>query len=281
MGEAMQTLSYSGTFVYLHDNQLETLRIVHARDDNGRRERLISLNGEAREVIRNDETVTCIWPGSRSVNVSKARPRNPLPVDLSTEIGNLRDQYRLSFVGDERVAGMQARIVAIEPVERDNGLLLRSDMTDAGGNSVEQVMFTDLRIIDSMPEEFFKPVLNGSGYTWYRDEYVSLESAALDAADLRWRIEQLPPGFELTAYNRKSRDRDRAVPVEHLVFSDGLATLSVFIEPGGDAPNLTGESRMGAVNAFGRSYDDYHVTVVGEVPIETLRRVGDSVQQLR
>ena len=290
MGHSMQTLSYTGTFVYVHNGRMEAMRIVHARDENGQRERLISLNGEPREVIRNDETVTCIRPGSRSIEVSKSRPRNPLPVALSEDLGRLDQGYQLEFAGEERVAGLPARIIAIRPVDRmrygyrlwidrDNHLLLRSDMTDESGRPVEQVMFTDLRIIDSVPDEFFSPVLSGSGYTWHRDEAVPV---ATDGDDLRWQVAGLPPGFRLTAFNRKSHNQGEGQMVDHLVYSDGLASLSVFIEPAvAGASALDGESRMGAVNAYGHRYDTFNVTVVGEVPVETLRQVGESVSARR
>ena len=176
MSVAMQTLNYQGTFVYLHGSEIETMRIIHSRDESGELERLLSLNGEAREVIRDNNSVTCIWPGTRAVTVSKARPRKPFPASIP-KAEELDAHYRIVTQGEARIAGMPARVVAIQPrdefrygyriwLDRETDLLLRSDLLDNTQRPVEQVMFTELQVVDHIPAERFKPVLSGTGYTW-------------------------------------------------------------------------------------------------------------------
>ncbi|MDH3452201.1 MAG: MucB/RseB C-terminal domain-containing protein [Gammaproteobacteria bacterium] len=282
MSVAMQSLNYQGTFVYLHGGEIETMRIVHSRDQSGERERLLSLNGEAREVIRDNNTVTCIWPGTRAVTVSKARPRKPFPSTIP-DAERLEAHYRIVTQGESRIAGMQTRVIAIQPrdefrygyriwLDRETNLLLRSDLLDNAGRPVEQVMFTELQVLEHIPPERFKPILTGTGYTW-----TSEDSDAQMTPDPMWNVQRLPPGYAMTR-----RDKKPIMPddngVEHMVYSDGLATVSVFIEPLSDSQQrLEGASRMGAVNVFGAVERDYQITVVGEVPAATVQYIAQSV----
>jgi sigma-E factor negative regulatory protein RseB len=89
MSSALQTLDYDGTFVYLHDGKLDAMRIIHQVSDGGQRERLVSLTGSAREVLRDDKAVTCIKPDNKSVMIGKSRPRPPFPV-LPRDLGKSR-----------------------------------------------------------------------------------------------------------------------------------------------------------------------------------------------
>ncbi|MDH3713658.1 MAG: MucB/RseB C-terminal domain-containing protein [Gammaproteobacteria bacterium] len=282
MSTAMQSLNYQGTFVYLHGGEIETMRIVHSRDESGERERLLSLNGEAREVIRDDNSVTCIWPGTRAVTVSKARPRTPFPATIPGP-ERLEAHYRIVTQGEARIAGMLARVIAIQPrdefrygyriwLDRETDLLLRSDLLDDAGLPVEQVMFTELQVLDHIPAERFEPILTGTGYTWTTED----ENSAM-IPDPMWKVQSLPPGYSMT-----KRDKKPMMPddngVEHMVYTDGLATVSVFIEPLGDGQErLEGASRMGAVNVFGAVDRDYQITVVGEVPAATVQYIAQAV----
>lgn len=282
MSLAMQNLNYQGTFVYMHGTEIETMRIVHSRDESGERERLLSLNGEAREVIRDNNRVTCIWPGSRSVTVSKARPRTPFPSTIP-EAARLEKNYRITDHGEGRIAGLPARVIGIEPLDgfrygyrlwldRETDLLLRSDLLDEQGRPIEQVMFTELQVLEHIPADRFKPILTGTGYTW-----VTEDTDAQLAPDPMWKVKSLPPGYAMTRRNKKPMmPNDNAV--EHLVYSDGLATVSVFIEPlGEDQQRLEGGSRMGAVNVYGTVERDYQITVVGEVPAATVEYIAQAV----
>ena len=284
MSHAMQNLNYRGTFVYLHGSEIESMRIEHSRDETGERERLLSLNGEAREVIRDNNNVTCIWPGSKSVTVSKSRPRKPFPAALPN-IAELEMQYRFRSLGEERVAGKLSRVIAVEPrdsfrygyklwLDRESSLLLRSDLLDEMKRPIEQVMFTELEVLDHIPAEHFAPTLSGTDYTWVEEANSSMQP------DLMWKVSALPAGFELTSrYKKPMPPHDNAV--EHMVFSDGLASVSLFIEPiKASESKLIGGSSMGGINVFGVVQDDYQITVVGEVPAETVEYIAKAVVHL-
>ena len=292
MSEASLGLNYRGTFVYLHNGRLEAMQIVHRAAKDGEQERLVALTGDAREVLRDKDNVTCILPNSKAVMVDKSLPRQPFPAALPRDLDELTDTYEFLVLGEERVAGrVPARIVAIRPLDayrygyrlwldRDSHLLLKSELIDrADGHAVEQMMFTDVEILDAVSDAALTPSLRGDGYTWHeqKDRAAADDHSALGESN--WSVTGLPAGFMRTHHNRHVMP-SAAVPVEHMVFSDGLATVSVYIEPRqAGAQGLSGHSNMGAVNALGVQAGDHQITVVGEVPRLTVERIGRSVRR--
>lgn len=289
MSQATQGLNYRGTFVYLHNGQLEAMRIIHRAASEGEQERMIALTGEAREVIRDNEHVTCILPKSKSVMVDKSIPRKPFPASLPRDLDALTDAYQFLVVGDDRVSGLPSRVVLIKPrdayrygyrlwLDKDTSLLLKSDLIDAEGRPVEQMMFTDVQVLDSLPEEELAPVLQGEDYTVLDHADQTTPVKAEESIKSDWSVNGLPPGFVLTYHNRHHM-HSAAGEVEHMVFSDGLATVSVYIEPHQEGKKvLSGISSMGAVHALGVHRGDYQITVVGEVPRLTVERIEGAVQ---
>lgn len=287
MSMAARTLSYEGTFVYLQNGQLEAMRIFHQAGEAGEQERLISLNGSAREVLRDNERVTCILPDNQSVMVDRSRPRRPFPTALPRDLGELASNYDLQVLGEDRMAGKDTRIIAIKPrdnlrygyrlwLDKHTDMLLKSDLTDAEGRPVEQVMFTQFTVHDKLPREQLLPSLGGGNYTWHEEKPGTAEPEK--AIETRWKIASLPSGFMLVHQNRHSMPMNPR-KVEHLVYSDGLATVSMYVEPSAQAgDSLKGVSNMGAVNAYGGQVDGYQVTVVGEVPRVTVELIGQSAR---
>ncbi len=289
MSQAAQGLNYRGTFVYLHNGQLEAMRVIHGVVDGAEQERLVALTGEAREVIRDQERVTCILPKSKAVMVDRSIPRKPFPAALPRDLADLDDNYEFLAMGEDRVSGLPSRIVVIKPrdhyrygyrlwLERDSSLLLRSDLVDADGTPIEQMMFTELQVLDELDTAELKPMLTGEDYTWFgHQEKTPVKTAPAGPAG--WQVGWLPGGFMLTHHNRHAMPSD-AAEVEHMVYSDGLATVSIYIEPANpDKAGLAGSSRMGAVNALGVRLGDHQITVVGEVPRSTVEQIGKSVQR--
>lgn len=289
MSTAGQSLNYRGTFVYLHQGRLEAMRIIHRAAEGGEQERLVALTGEAREVIRDKERVTCILPKSKAVMVDRSLPRQPFPAALPRNLSGLADNYEFLVQGEDRVSGLPARGILIRPrddfrygyrlwLDRDSGLLLKSELLDAAGSPVEQMMFTDIEVLDSVPDADLQPALRGEDYTRERHRAEPPAAAPAIAADNGdWTVAGLPPGFMLTHRSRHAMPASSG-EVEHLVFSDGLATVSVYIEPRGES-GLNGISSMGAVNALGLRHGEHQITVVGEVPRLTVERIGGSVQR--
>lgn len=286
MSDALQTLNYDGTFVYLHDGRLEAMRIVHQASPGGEQERLIALTGSAREVLRDEKSVTCIMPDNKSVMVGQSRPRQPFP-EVPEDLDSLSPYYQLHDMGEDRVAGLMARVIAVTPrdhyrygyrfwIDTTNFMLLRFELKDVDGTAIEQVMFTDLKIGGRIPVASLEPSLTGEGYNWFRQEGGS-EHPAVSQVQPAWTVTLLPAGFKMTDSQRR-RVRQGGEHAEHMVFSDGLATVSVYVEKVmANEPAFTGLSNMGAMNAFGSVLGDYQVTVVGEVPAATVQSVAGSV----
>lgn len=290
MSSALQTLDYDGTFVYLHDDRLEAMRIIHRMDAGGQRERLVSLTGSAREVLRDDKSVTCILPDNKSVMVGQSRPRQPFPV-VPKDLDSVSPYYKLEDAGDDRMVGLGARVIAITPrddfrygyrfwIDKNTGMLLKSDLTGVDGKPIEQVMFTRLVIGPDIPSDELQPSLTGDGYVWHRQEDIHTPAGSGSAGKPGWRAGKLPGGFGLTHFQHK-RMREGRSEAEHMVFTDGLATVSVYVEhaPAGRS-GFIGLSTMGAMNAYRVMRGDIQITVVGEVPAETVEMIANSLVRI-
>jgi len=290
MARAAQTLNYDGIFVYRNGATIQSMRIIHRFGADGERERLVALSGAAREVIRDRDRVTCILPDRQSVVVTKSRPRTfPYSTLFDTDSEFARF-YALSVGPGERIAGRYTRLVSVDPydrfryayrlwMDRDTGLLLKSELLDGRGDIVEQLVYTSITLPAEIPDELLEPEISGAGYTWYNGDQAEVTAASVSGvgADADWYPGWLPDGFEL--HDRASdpifANRDAVV---HLAFSDGLASVSVFIErlDAASAP-LDGLDSVGAVNAYGSMVDDIQITVVGEVPAATVERIAASI----
>ena len=286
INQAARKLDYEGVFVYQHESQLEAMRIVHKVENGAARERLVSLNGAPREVIRNEREVTCYWPDKNSVMVEFRKADNQsFPAILPERLQNLADYYAIRLGDMERITGRPAQLVIVKPVDqyrygyhlwadKETGLLLKADLLDTQGRILEQFMFTQINIGAKIPASALAPGVEGKGMVWHRED----EDRKAITAKAGWTAAQLPKGFRLSAHiSRQTLMRKR--PMEHLVYTDGLATVSVFVVKHGEdsKPFMLGPSRMGAVNALGSRVDDYQITTVGEVPAETIAMIGGSV----
>lgn len=291
MARAAQTLNYDGTFVYSNGAKMQSMRIIHRSGEDGERERLVALSGAAREVLRDRERVTCILPDSQSVVVAKSRPRELSHSKLFDSDTGFARFYTMSVRVGERIAGRHTRLVTVDPrdtfrygyrlwLDRDTDLLLKSELVDENGDVAEQLVYTNIALPESIPDELLEPEISGDGYTWYRDkdgESPTDSGESRAAVEPSWYPMWLPEGFSMSDHARdpilESRD-----PVEHLVYSDGLASLSVFIERlSTTGKPLDGLDSMGAVHAYGSMVDDFQITVVGEVPAATVTRVAGSI----
>jgi sigma-E factor negative regulatory protein RseB len=275
MMEAVQKLNYQGTFVYLHDNQLEIMKIAHAVDGDKVRESLMSLNGAPREVIRDEESVTCVLPDSNEVSVDKRSPSKKFLNILPKDLAQLEDHYSFRLSGKKRIANRQSQVVVIMPNDRlrygyrfyldtESGLPLKSDLMNEHGEAVEQTMFTDLQIgVAEISELYQRESL--FTYRLKNNEASSLSNEA----DSQWDFLKLPAGFKLSMQHQL-HDPMLSAPIEQYVFSDGLGSLSVFIEAESRSEAFSGVSRLGAINAWGGQVAGFQVTAVGEVPAMTL-----------
>ena len=329
MAVALRTLNYEGTFVHLRGTHATSMLILHAFDAEGERERMVSLDGEAREVIRDHSLVTCIWPGSSSVVVSKAKPRKLLPNVDAILAGN--PSYAFALGGTDRVAGIVTDVVEILPrddfrygyrfwVDRETRMLLRSMLLD-GDRILEQVLFTAIEYPRSIALSRFAVDVDQARMSWIDDARERPTSARATAGDLgvptlsgdgqsdggsfaelesriaadgvagsgpdeaapaedRVRFETLPMGYaELSESVGTMPPGDASV--SHVMLSDGMASVSVYVEhlpAAAQDTSVVGLSSMGAMNAFGLSLEHAFVTAVGEVPADTVRSIAQAVR---
>jgi sigma-E factor negative regulatory protein RseB len=286
MRDAARNLNYEGTFVYRHQNQLETMRVVHRAGADGGYERLVSLSGARRELVRAPQRVTCVRDDERSVLVDESRGQGLLGGwnGLSDRVA---EYYHLTLGERARVAGRSARLLEVRPkdeyrygfrlwLDDATALLLRSELLGERDTVLEEFLFTSIAMPESIPDSLLAPEVANDGFSW-RTTREGGES--VPPGELVWQFHWVPPGFSRMVYTRE-RLSGTEREVEHAVFSDGIAAFSVYIEAAPAHANLReGLRTVGAVNAFGRRVGDFLVTVVGEVPGQTVDRVGSSVRR--
>ena len=268
---------------------MQSMRIIHRSVDDGERERLVALSGAAREVIRDTERVTCILPDRQSVVVAKSRPRQFPHSKLLEPGASFAKHYSLSEQRGERIAGRHTKMLSVVPhdrfrygyrlwMDRDTGLLLKSELINEHDEIVEQLVYTHIELPERIPDSLLEPEISGAGYTWYRDKPAGPSSVA-GSSEPHWYPGWVPEGFVLREH-AEDAILDSRDPVEHLVFSDGLASVSVFIERlDTTSQPLDGFDNVGAVNAYGSMVGDLQITVVGEVPAATVERVAMSISR--
>jgi len=284
---AGQRLNYSGTFIYQSGKNFETSRIVHVADPaGGERERLEVLDGSPREVIRNNGEVRCVLPDQKMVIVGQPGGQRAFPSRLPASFGGLAENYRIRKGEIGRVAGLEAQLIVLEPkddlryghllwAELQSGLLLKARTIDQNGEIIEQFTFSDVKIGGEIGSDALKP-----RYTKHSDwRVVQAHGVEVSREEIGWTLNAPVPGFSLTSVVRRPLGRDRGEGL-HLVFSDGLAAISVFVEPAGANGAALGTVPMatGAVNMYKRVVDGHMITALGEVPLDTVRRVGDGIE---
>ena len=298
MSDADQNQSYQGTFILRKSDDLSTLRVTHSNDAEGDWESLEALNGEPRKIVRRNNKVVSVFPNRKLVTVRIDATKKSLHRQLPENIDQLEQFYSINMLPDDRIANHPTLVVDLIPidklrygyrywVDKNTGMLLRCDLVAEDGRVVEQMMFTSLDYLAQTPAQAFD-----------LEQFEHYRQLLLDVPEIDdlgngtpppWTVNMLPKGFMLTQvmrhYSQSMPDADKkdAQPnLLHLVYSDGLASVSVFIEKNmAAAKHLRGSMAMGAVNAFGLPMGDYFITVVGEVPVKTVRSMAQSTVRLQ
>lgn len=287
MRKASDHQTYAGTFVYQQGAEVRSSRIVHAQVGAHAFEKLQALDGVAREVLRHDDEVRALVPETRTIIVERGTPRGAsFPARLRVEPGPLAALYRVRRIAAERVAAHQTEAIALEPVDglrygyrlyadRASGLLLKEQTLDERGAVIEQMAFTELRIGGPLAHGALEPSWNTANWTVERADAISTASAG-------WVVNAPVPGFDRVTEVRRTLAGHGEVG--QIVYSDGVAAVSIFIEPLAGAPaghadgHRDAVSSEGAVNGLGRRLGAYWITVLGDVPRATIRRFADGLQ---
>lgn len=284
MTTAMSQMSYQGTFVYVRDDVVETMRITHVTDETGVRERLYSVSGPHREVIRDRKGVRCVLEDSAAVVEDKVVASSYFPELPLSIIDGDSSGYRLETVGEARIAGHTARRVSISPedrfrygydfwLEEQTGLLLKWVLFDARHRPLAKLVFTDFAIGSAINLSELESDARAEDFVEMKT--FSPEETVVTQSSPRWQPTKLPPGFNLASYSHKSGAEG---VYEHMVYSDGLAAVSVYVEQNGvGAAVKPGISQLGTNNAFTRTEGDLQITVIGEVPAITVKSIANEI----
>ncbi len=282
---AARQLNYIGTIVFQHGGRVETSRLTHLNDGGVELEKLVNLDGPAREVIRSAGEVRCYYPDAKIVRVEPRTFRNVFP-SLSREQQQVLTQFYDFRRGETgRVAGLEAQTYVFEPrdglryghrfwVDVATGLLLKARIVDEKGEAVEQFAFTDLAIGVRIDRDMVKPSWAGTPADWQLKQGGSAGDAV--PHDTGWVVNRVPPGFAKISEGFRML-RGKREPVAHLVFSDGLVAVSVFVEPLSTAPSHAGFMQQGGLNVYTLRLGDHLVTVLGETPARTVQQIAYSV----
>ena len=287
-----QKLSYSGTFVYQQGNHVRTSRITHILNGKNEVEKLEILDGKPREYIRNNEEITCYVPESKSIRVEKRVTPDVFPAILGASPADLAEHYKLKKGETGRVAGFDCQAIILEPKDRlrygyklwsekTTGLLLKAQTINEKNDVVEQIAFTQL-VIGHVDHSRVKPSFKNT-HGW-RVENTVMSETKLSG----WSAKSMPAGFKkiremkrLITDTPANATAESAAPtqreVSQIVYSDGLAAISVFIEPASQS-RTEGSMQQGAMNIVGKRQGDHWLTVVGEVPAEAIKQVANSIE---
>jgi len=281
--QATEKLSYSGVFVYRQGERIETSRITRVNDGRGGVERVEVLDGMPREIIRTRDGVRCYLPESQTVKVERGPDQRAFPGVLPEQVSELGRNYAIARGPHKRIAGYDCESVTLTPRDElrygyqlwsdiASGMLLKAQIFNLKGHTVEEFTFTQLSI-GNVPRDRARP--RHAARNW-RVEDPSVTPANL--AQQGWIVGGGEiPGFRKVAEVRRRLGESR--PVGHVVYSDGLAAVSVFIEPMGGRNETVrpGLSTLGAYHIYTRQVANHVVTVVGEAPAASVQRVANTV----
>lgn len=286
---AAQKLNYSGTFIYQQANQIRTSRITHRADAHGEVEKLEILDGKPREYLRRNDEVTCYLPELKAIQIEKNVTQEVFPALLTSNTQSLPESYLIRKEEFSRVAGAACQILSFEPkdalrygyrlcLENTSGLLLRAQTVNAKNEVIEQIAFTQIEIGD-IDKSRLKPSYQNTA-EW------QVENLMVQAnAHSGWNVKFLPSGF------KKTREMKRLIPISmaaggaevkphqviQMIFSDGLSTISIFIEPD-TGSRSEGSLQQGAMTIMGKRQGNFWLTVVGEVPFAAIKQVMNSIE---
>ncbi len=277
---AAKQQNYSGVYVYHHGEHVEVMRVLHRTDTTGELEKVEVLDGFPRKFLRINEDVYCHLPDGKNVRLERNALRRFFPAFLPAQPASLLEHYEATLGGTERVAGRPSQVVMLEPrdgyrygyslwLDKQTGLPLKSRVVNSSGGVVSMFVFSEIQIGKAPDARLFGNDLSGK----------RIQQASLDKpAGVAWNVTP-PPGFEQVQRAVRSLPGKQA-PVTHLVFSDGLSVLSMFIEPvDPEMQNMRGLSAEGVIGIYAREVDGHTVTTLGEVPNMALIETGNSVKR--
>jgi sigma-E factor negative regulatory protein RseB len=283
MTTAVQTTDYEGTVIRIQNGTAEALKVVHIISDGVIREKVVIQEGNGLEIIRNGNEVHCILPDSKSVLVEEWDDQSTLFSTLPSNDIHFGSEYDVSIVREERVAGRKAIMLAIRPhddfryghriwLDIDTGFPLQTKLIDGSGEAIEQVKFADISLGKKIHVSALRPSTDVDDFRWFTQAQKTIKSPIESA----WTSDNLPSGFRIVSTHAEEKAGNEGSLV-HMMLSDGLANVSVFIEPHID-DSVARRSKVGASNSFSIPIREFRVTAVGEVPLVTAEKIARSMR---
>ncbi len=289
---AARELNYQGVFAYQNGKQTRSVQITHMNRDGQEMTRNLVLDAklqakQSREVFSQGNDILIVSPKHESNNTStvvieKRRGQNLFPAMLPTDLQALKTSYTTRISATEMVAGRGTQV--IELIANDNyrysykiwadaefGLLLKMTLIDSNKQTLEQFEFTQLSMLNSRDVNWFQPKID------VKKNYVTDVSAPVNHVDTNWIVAELPTGYMKVDHVVLNLP-GKTAPVDQMIFSDGIASVSLFIEPISKAIRpKTGHMVIGSTNICANVIDGYQITVVGEVPAATVLQIAKAV----
>jgi sigma-E factor negative regulatory protein RseB len=293
--EAGRTTNYQGVIIYRGDDSFDVLRVEHRFKDDSERERLVSLTGEQRQLLRIDNRLISILPKGKTLSVDRPSLKGLFSEITAERIEKLGKFYEFRDLGEGRIAGRECDGIGIVPkdalrygyeiwLDDEKHLPLKVSLVGPGNEVLEQVMFTEITFPQSIPDDVFVYEVDTSKFNMVARNLPSLAAPVTPLVvpeSSVVKLDRLPPGFEIIARDERPLPEGQG-KIEHILLSDGLSAVSVFAEiqqqVAENPKAFRGVSHLGPVQAYGRMVGSLHITIVGEVPVQTVRMVGDGLQ---
>lgn len=296
--EAAARKNFQGTFVVSAGGSVASSRIAHYCDGPDQYERIESLDGLQRQVFRHNEIVHTLWPSKRLAVVETRQAMSQFPALLPADGERIAKVYELKPQGIERVAGHEANVLWLRPKdgwrygyrlwsEKDSGLLLRAEVMDERDAVLEASAFSEVTIgIAPQLDKVTAPMKQLEGWQIEKPVLVSTQ-----LADEGWRFHDLPPGFRLVNSVRRpgvaltsAGSAPGQTPLQQgllqTIHSDGLTYVSVFIEPyDGAVHRRQLMMTLGATRTMTLRQGDWWLTLIGDVPVATLKAFAAALQR--
>jgi sigma-E factor negative regulatory protein RseB len=280
---AVKNTNYQGTVIRTRSGKSEVLRVAHAIKDGVVHERVIVQEGNGLEIIRIGNEVHCILPDEKSVLVEEWNDQSALFSTLPSSDIRFGSEYDVSIVRTERVAGRQSVLLAVRPhdefrfghrlwLDTETGFPLQTKLLDDAGAAIEHVKFADIRLDENIDSKALAPSISTENFRWFTNPKRDISHDVSSA----WTSDDLPPGFRVISTHLETLAEGEE-PLVHILYSDGLANVSVFIESSSEEIRAS-HSRVGTSNSFSLRIEGHQVTAVGEVPAATVRRIASSMR---
>ncbi|KMQ81146.1 Sigma factor RpoE negative regulatory protein RseB precursor [Candidatus Burkholderia pumila] len=291
--DAAQQQNYEGTFIYQRGATVQSSRITHvATRGDGEYESLESLDGAPRRMLRHDDDMHTFIPERHLLAVEHRQSKDSFPSLLSTSGDQVLSNYEPKMLSTDRVAGLDSQVLELDPKDKyhfayklwadaKTGLLLRAQtLNPDNGQVLEQLSFSQVKIggpIDKVS------IANGmrsmSGWTVVRPPVQSV-----DMESQGWKLAPNIHGFRMIRELRRpmasSQQGQPPIPVDQAVYSDGLAAISVFVEPVEKNSRKEGAGSSGATHVLVKRRGDFWITLLGEVPQATLQQFVSTIEYM-